>query len=54
MRRMKHLATALRSSSPAQAGDPVRRGLSIPSLPSLEYWITRLREGFAEVAELAG
>jgi hypothetical protein len=30
-------------SSPAQAGDPVHRGLSIQSLPSLEYWIVRLR-----------
>ena len=30
-------------SSPANAGDPVRRALSIPSSASLEYWITRLR-----------
>ena len=29
------------SSSPAQAGDPVRRGPSIQLQPSLEYWITR-------------
>jgi len=29
------------SSSPAQAGDPVRRGLSVRSLSSLEYWIVR-------------
>jgi len=27
----------------AKAGDPVRRGFSIPSPPSLEYWITRFR-----------
>ena len=26
---------------PAQAGHPVRRDLSFPSLPSLEYWIVR-------------
>ena len=31
----------LHSSSPAKAGDPVRRGFSIQSLTSLEYWITR-------------
>src|SRR6187200_2890345 len=30
-------------SSPANAGDPVRRALSIPSSASLEYWMTRLR-----------
>src|SRR4051812_8701416 len=36
-------------SSPAKAGDPVRRGSSALSLLSLEYWVTRLREGFAEV-----
>jgi hypothetical protein len=29
------------SSYPAKAGYPVRRGLSIPSLTSLEYWIAR-------------
>jgi hypothetical protein len=34
--------------------DSVRRGLSILSLTSLEYWITRFREGFAEVGELVG
>ena len=28
-------------SSPAKAGDPVRRGLSIQSQPPLEYWIAR-------------
>src|SRR6266403_6195417 len=28
-------------SYPAQAGDPVRPGLSILSLTSLEYWIAR-------------
>jgi hypothetical protein len=31
----------LHSSSPANAGDPVRRGLAILSLLSLEYWIVR-------------
>jgi hypothetical protein len=30
-------------SSSAQAEDPVRRGFSVQSLPSLEYWVTRLR-----------
>jgi hypothetical protein len=30
-------------SCPAHAGHPVRRGFSIPSLTSLEYWITRMR-----------
>ena len=30
-------------SSPAKAGDPVRRGFSIQSLTSLGYWVTRLR-----------
>ena len=30
-------------SSPAKAGDPVRRGFSAQSLTSLEYWFTRLR-----------
>src|SRR5205814_3028656 len=29
------------SSSPAKAGDPVRRGLSALSLLPLEYWVTR-------------
>jgi hypothetical protein len=37
----------LRAVSPAvfvrEGDDPVRRGLSIQALPSLEYWITRLR-----------
>src|SRR5262245_64977082 len=28
-------------SSPAKAGDPVRRGLSSQSLASLEYWVAR-------------
>src|SRR5262249_61860792 len=28
-------------SSPAKAGDPVRRGLSIQSSTSLEYWVAR-------------
>jgi hypothetical protein len=30
-------------SCPAKAGHPVRRGFSVLSLTSLEYWITRLR-----------
>src|SRR5260370_40235586 len=30
-----------RSSSPAHAGDPVRRGLSAQTVASLEYWIVR-------------
>ena len=30
-------------SSPAHAGDPVRRSLSAQALLSLEYWITRFR-----------
>ena len=36
-------------SSPAKAGDPVRRGFSIQSLLPLQYWIarSRLRRGFA-------
>jgi hypothetical protein len=29
------------SSSPAHAGDPVRRGFSVQSLAPLEYWIAR-------------
>ena len=37
--------SATRSSYPAKAGYPVRRGLSIQSLASLEYWIVRLRGG---------
>src|SRR5260370_6447786 len=39
-------------SSPAHAGDPVRRGLSARALLSLEYWIarSRLRQGFAEAS----
>src|SRR5687767_14584737 len=28
-------------SSPAQAGDPVRRGFSVRSLTPLEYWVAR-------------
>ena len=34
-------AHASPSSSPAKAGDPVRRGPSAQALPSLEYWIVR-------------
>jgi hypothetical protein len=30
-------------SSPAKAGDPVRRGFSVQSPTPLEYWITRFR-----------
>ena len=29
-------------SSSAKAGDPVRRGFSVLSLSSLEYWVARL------------
>jgi hypothetical protein len=36
-------AARQRLSSPAHAGYPVRRGLSVQSLLPLEYWITRLR-----------
>jgi hypothetical protein len=32
-----------RSSSPAKAGDPVRRGLSAQAPPSLECWIVGLQ-----------
>jgi len=32
-----------RSSYPAKAGYPVRRGRSVQSPAALEYWITRLR-----------
>jgi hypothetical protein len=28
-------------SSPAKAGDPVRRSLSVYSFASLEYWVAR-------------
>jgi hypothetical protein len=37
------------ASSPAHAGDPVRRGFSAETLASLEYWIarSRLRQGYA-------
>ena len=46
------------SSSPAQAGDPVRRGLSVRSLSSLEYWIVRpsaqLRTGRTVTVEYDG
>jgi hypothetical protein len=31
----------MRPSYPAKAGDPVRSGLSVQSLTSLEYWVTR-------------
>jgi len=37
---MEHPHTPL--SSPAEAGEPVRRGFSVQSLTSLEYWIVRL------------
>jgi hypothetical protein len=41
------------SSSPAQAADPVRRGPSIQSLPSLEYWIARLNRAMTAEGILA-
>jgi hypothetical protein len=31
----------MKLSSPAHAGDPVRRSFSVLSLTSLEYWIVR-------------
>src|ERR1700730_9780916 len=34
-------SAACSPSSPAHAGDPVRRGLSAQSLLPLEYWIAR-------------
>jgi hypothetical protein len=37
------IVLTLQSSSPAHAGDPVRRGFSVQSLAFLEYWIARLR-----------
>jgi hypothetical protein len=37
----QRLRPNLRSSSPAKAGDPVRRGSSAQALTSLEYWIAR-------------
>jgi hypothetical protein len=36
-------AASSKLSSPAKAGDPVRRGLSAQSQTSLEYWVTRFR-----------
>jgi hypothetical protein len=36
----KH-ATRKKLSSPAHAGDPARRGFSVRSPTSLEYWVTR-------------
>src|SRR6266700_7931719 len=39
-------ASATRSpSSPAHAGDPVRRGFSAQARLSLEYWIARSKPG---------
>jgi hypothetical protein len=35
-----------------EGGYLVRCGLSDQSLSSLEYWITRLREGFAKVEQI--
>jgi hypothetical protein len=40
LRGAKH-TTRKKLSSPARAGDPVRRGFSVRSLTSLEYWIVR-------------
>ena len=44
------LRVPLKLSSPAKAGDPVRRGFSVLSLTSLEYWVarSRLRQGYDE------
>jgi hypothetical protein len=41
--RFAHPTVSLKPSYSAKAEYPVRRGLPIPSLTSLEYWITRLR-----------
>jgi len=43
-------------SSPAKAGDPVRRGLSVLSLAALEYWVSRrsLSSGGHSAAPVAG
>jgi hypothetical protein len=38
---LQYRVTRTMLSSPAQAGDPVRRGFSILSLTSLEYRVTR-------------
>jgi hypothetical protein len=38
----------------AKPGHPVRRGFTVEALTSLEYWIIRLREGFAEVEQIDG
>jgi hypothetical protein len=35
------IRSTLRPSSPAKAGDPVRRGLSALSRTLVEYWIAR-------------
>jgi hypothetical protein len=35
-------------SSPAKAGDPVRRGFSVQSLASLEYWVARSSRAMTE------
>jgi hypothetical protein len=34
---------AIRNCHPRAGGDPVRRGFSVLSLASLEYWVTRMR-----------
>ena len=37
----RRIGQSYESSYPAQAGYPVRRGFSVQSLLSLEYWVTR-------------
>src|SRR5438477_9525391 len=38
-------------SSSAHAGDPVRRGFSVQSLASLEYWVARSSRAMTPVVE---
>jgi hypothetical protein len=42
---LKKSSSHLRPSSPAKAGDPVRRGPSAQALASPEYWIARFDTG---------
>jgi hypothetical protein len=39
------------SSSPAKAGDPVRRGLLAQAVASLEYWIAKPGDDIGELFE---
>ncbi len=52
---MFEMATAIAThslSSPAQAGDPVRRGFSAQALLSLEYWIARSSRATTSESEI--